>query len=142
MTRGRWANVNKARARAKPAPGALNTVEEAWARRLKRLELAGEVLWWRAKPGSLRLAHQSFYLPDFVVVLADMTIRYDEVKGTGSWQLDDEGRTKWKVAGELWPMFVFQGASARRKKDGGGWDVEVYEPVGAWPGYAPEALTT
>ena len=52
----------------------------------------------------------------------------EEVKGSRGWKLDDEGRTKWKIAGELWPLFVFRGVILRK----GVWTTEEYKPRGPW----------
>ena len=53
-----------------------------------------------------------------------------EIKGQRGWKLDDEGRTKWKVAGEKFPWIRMV---AQTKLKGGGWATEVYQPRAAWP---------
>jgi len=69
------------------------------------------------------------YVPDFAYVdAATSELVYVEVKGAVGWKLDSESRTKWRTAADLFLWARFEAAIQRRKKDGGGWVVEVYEP--------------
>lgn len=96
----------------------MNKTEAAWCARLEVARLAGEVLEYRFEAMKLRLANNTFYTPDFMVILADTTIRFDEVKGF--WR--DDARVKIKVAAEQFPWFRFQAVS----KDKGQWLTEQF----------------
>jgi hypothetical protein len=89
---------------------------------------AGEIAWLGFEALSIRLGRGSRYEPDFVYVQADGLIVCEEVKGTAGWKLDSESRTKWIAAAERNPWALFRVASKRRVRDGGGWDVQDYEP--------------
>jgi len=128
--RGKWSRINAKGKRRQP--GAMNKVEEAYARELEGQRERGELLDFAFEGLSLRLGRASRYEPDFVVVAADCTLELHEVKGTGGWRLDSESRTKWIACAERYPWFVFKVATKRRVRDGGGFLVEVYEPREGW----------
>lgn len=69
----------------------------------------------------LRLADNTFYSPDFAVMMSDGRMQMHEVKGF--WQ--DDARVKIKVAADLYP-FEFIAIKAKAKKNGGGWEKEVF----------------
>lgn len=125
---GKWDGVNKARARR--VPGSLTRAERARAQALMVASLQGSILHWAHEPMRFRLAKGSFYAPDFLVIENDYSVVLEEVKGARGWKLDDEGRTKFKVAGELFPFFVFRGLIRSRR---GTWSVEEYEPLRPFP---------
>ncbi|EHK77716.1 hypothetical protein SM0020_12350 [Sinorhizobium meliloti CCNWSX0020] len=102
--------------------GERNKTEAAYEALLENMRVAGDVLWYRFEGVKLRLADNTFYTPDFAVMLATGVMEMHEVKGF--WQ--DDARVKIKVAAELYP-FRFIAAVPRKKKDGGGWQVEVFE---------------
>ena len=102
--------------------GERNKTEAAYEDTLKLKMQAGEVLWYAFEGCKLRLADLTFYTPDFAVMLSDGTLEMHEVKGF--WQ--DDARVKIKVAADLFP-FRFIAAMPRKKKDGGGWNIEVFE---------------
>lgn len=128
----KWAAINKAKAKARP--GDLNKAEQARARVLETLRLAGEIQGWTSQAVSLSLAKGTHYRPDFLVIEADGTVVFEEVKGTRGWALDPQGRVKFKVAADRYPFFVFRGCLRRT---GGGWDVEEVEPHSQWPPVRP-----
>lgn len=103
--------------------GAMNKTE-AWYETnvLKPLMQGGEVLWYRFEGLKLRLADNTFYTPDFVVMTETGLMECHEVKGFWT----DDARVKIKVAAEQYP-FRFIAVKARAKKNGGGWDREVFE---------------
>lgn len=82
----------------------------------------GDLLWYKFEGLKLRLADNTFYTPDYAVLRADGLMEVHEVKGF--WQ--DDARVKIKVAADLYP-FRFIAAMPRKKKDGGGWSIEVFE---------------
>lgn len=101
--------------------GAMNKTEAAYATTLEQRRAAGEVAWFKFEGIKLRLADNTFYTPDFFVMLADGVLEAHEVKGY--WQ--DDARAKIKIAADLYPM-RFVAIRARAKKEGGGWAVEEF----------------
>lgn len=102
--------------------GQMNKTEAAYRDTLELRRQAGEVLWYRFEGLKLRLADNTFYTPDYAVMLASGQIECHEVKGF--WQ--DDARAKIKIAAEMYP-FRFVAVKAKSKKAGGGWDTEVFE---------------
>ncbi len=102
--------------------GERNKTEKAYEALLEARRQAGTVAWFKFEGLKLRLADNTFYSPDFFVMLADGTLEAHEVKG--HWQ--DDARVKIKVAAELYP-FRFIAVRPKPKKDGGGWQQEIFE---------------
>ncbi len=101
--------------------GEMNKTEEAYSRDLNARMLDGTVAWWKFEAMKLRLADNTFYSPDFAVMLNDGRMEMHEVKGF--WQ--DDARVKIKVAASLYP-FKFVAVKPRAKKNGGGWEIENF----------------
>lgn len=101
--------------------GTLNKTELAYQAHLAARQAAGEIVWHKFECIKFRLADNTFYTPDFVVMLADGQMEAHEVKGY--WQ--DDARVKIKVAAETYPL-KFLAVKVRAKKDGGGWSVEEF----------------
>jgi hypothetical protein len=101
--------------------GTMNKTEAAYAATLDARRHAGEVAWFKFEGIKLRLADNTFYTPDFAVMLADGVLEMHEVKGF--WQ--DDARVKIKIAADLYPI-RFIAVRARRQKDGGGWSYEDF----------------
>ncbi|WP_020184808.1 DUF1064 domain-containing protein [Methylopila sp. 73B] len=101
--------------------GVLNKTEQAYADHLRRLQIAGDVAWFKFEGVKLRLADSTFYTPDFTVMASDGAMEMHEVKGFWT----DDARVKIKVAADLYP-FKFIAAQALPKKQGGGWRVEAF----------------
>lgn len=102
--------------------GVRNRTEAAYEAFLEMRKDHAEVLWYKFEGVKLRLADNTFYSPDFAVMLANGQIEMHEVKGF--WQ--DDARVKIKMAAELFP-FRFIAVTAEAKKRGGGWKVEAFE---------------
>ena len=102
--------------------GERNKTEAQYETMLEDMRVAGDVLWYRFEGVKLRLADNTFYTPDFAVMLSTGVMEMHEVKGF--WQ--DDARVKIKVAADLYP-FRFIAARPLPKKDGGGWQIEVFE---------------
>lgn len=102
--------------------GERNKTEQAYEDYLAAKQIAGSVLWFKFEGVKLRLADKTFYTPDYAVMLASGQMEMHEVKGF--WQ--DDARAKIKIAAEMYP-FRFLAAKPRAKKDGGGWEIEVFE---------------
>lgn len=101
--------------------GAMNKSEAAYAALLEARKHAGEVAWFKFEGIKLRLADNTFYTPDFAVMLADGRMECHEVKGFWT----DDGRAKIKIAADLYP-FAFLAVRALPKKAGGGWSMEDF----------------
>ncbi len=101
--------------------GVMNKTEAEYAAGLDLRMHAGEVAWWKFEGVKLRLADNTFYTPDFAVMLAGGQLEVHEVKG--HWT--DDARVKIKVAADQYPL-RFIAVTKRSKKNGGGWDVEDF----------------
>lgn len=97
--------------------GKMNKTEAAYAQHLELLKHAGEVLWYKFEAIKLRLADNTFYTPDFLVLMSDGYMQVHETKGF--WR--DDARVKIKVAASLYP-FRFIAV----KKKGSGWEREDF----------------
>lgn len=102
--------------------GERNKTEQAYENLLEAMRISGEVLWYKFEGMKLRLADNTFYTPDFAVMLSSGQIEMHEVKGF--WQ--DDARVKIKIAADMYP-FRFIAAKPKAKKNGGGWEIEVFE---------------
>lgn len=121
MNRGWQKGQSAIRALGRLPVGTLNKTELAYKATLDARLFAGEILLYRFEGAKLRLADNTFYTPDFYVMLANGQIEMHEVKGF--WQ--DDARAKIKIAAAQHP-FRFIAVTARSKKDGGGWNVEEF----------------
>ena len=101
--------------------GQMNKTEAAYAAELQARQVAGEVAWYRFEGIKLRLADNTFYTPDFAVMLADGQMEAHEVKGF--WR--DDARAKIKIAAAMFP-FRFCAVVKEAKKRGGGWGHEWF----------------
>lgn len=101
--------------------GVMNKTEEAYSRHLDARKADGDIPWWAFEAIKIRLADNTFYTPDFMVLRADGALECHEVKGF--WQ--DDARVKIKVAAALFPA-RFIAVKAEAKIRGGGWIVEEF----------------
>lgn len=101
--------------------GQKNKTEEAYGNHLESLKHSGAVAWYKFEGMKLRLADNTFYTPDYAVMLTDGSMECHEVKGY--WM--DDAKVKIKVAADLYP-FRFVAIKAKAKKDGGGWAIEDF----------------
>lgn len=79
--------------------GRMNKTEAAYAETLAARLHVGEILWFRFESHKLRLADNTFYTPDFSVIVANGALEYHEVKG--HWT--DKARVKTKTAAAQFP---------------------------------------
>jgi len=105
-----------AKGRPKHVPGTMNKTEQSYEVHLSELKLLGEVKEYWFEGIKLKLAPNTSYTPDFLVLTSDMTLECHEVKGF--WE--DDARVKIKVAADKFP-FKFIAMKPKPKKDGGGW---------------------
>ncbi|MFK3846622.1 DUF1064 domain-containing protein [Stenotrophomonas sp. NPDC078853] len=99
----------------------MNKTEAEYEQHLKTLLHAGAITWYCFEGYKFRLADNTFYSPDFAVMLPGGMLEMHEVKG---YWLDD-ARAKIKVAASLFPH-PFVAVMRRKKKDGGGWAEERF----------------
>jgi hypothetical protein len=74
-------------------------LEADYATLLDLRQKTGDIKGWLHEPVSIRLADNTFYRPDFMVLLLDDTVEFHEVKGF--WR--EDARVKIKVAAEFFP---------------------------------------
>jgi hypothetical protein len=101
--------------------GQMNATEAEYAGTLAARQHLGEIAWHKFEGLKLRLADNTFYTPDFAVMLSNGQLQCHEVKG--HWQ--DDARAKIKIAADLYP-FEFIAVRKRAKKDGGGFSEERF----------------
>ena len=101
--------------------GAMNQTEKDYAALLEQRRIVGEVSWYRFEGLKFRLADNTFYTPDFAVMLASGQLEAHEVKGF--WQ--DDARAKIKIAADMYPL-QFIAVQKELKKNGGGWKTEEF----------------
>lgn len=98
-------------------PGQMNKTEAAYAAHLELLKRAGKISDYAFEKYKLRLADNTFYTPDFAVIMPDEKMEMHEVKGY--WE--DDARVKIKVAASEHP---FRFVAVKKSKDG--WEREEF----------------
>ncbi|MCZ8579466.1 DUF1064 domain-containing protein [Escherichia albertii] len=101
--------------------GQMNKTESAYCQHLEQRKRAGEIAWYRFEGIKLRLADNTFYTPDFAVMLATGEMELHEVKGFWT----EDARVKTKVAADQYPFRIIA-VTPKTKKAGGGWKVEEF----------------
>ena len=101
--------------------GEKNKTESAYGNYLELRKRAGEIAWYKFEGIKFRLADNTFYTPDFIVMRSDGTLESHEVKGFWT----DDARVKIKVAADMYPL-QFLAVIAKTKKSGGGWEIERF----------------
>lgn len=101
--------------------GAMNKLEAEYAKLLEAQQHEGKILWWKFEGLKFRLADNTFYTPDFVVMDADGVMEAHETKGFWT----DDAKVKIKVAASQYP-FKFIAMRKALKRDGGGWMREEF----------------
>ena len=105
-------------------PGVMNVTESRYAEVLQLKKLSGEVLEWLFEAQTFKLADDCRFTPDFMVLYADGTIQFVDVKGGGP--IDPKSVVKVKCAAEKFWCYRWSVAKARTKKDGGGFEITDY----------------
>lgn len=103
--------------------GQMNKTEQAYANRLDLLKMQGSVLDWKFHAIRVRLANNTWYETDFIVLHADMTLAIHETKGEFT---SEKGQMKIKLAAEALPWFRFYKCIKVAEKNGGGWRIEDF----------------
>lgn len=79
----------------------MNKQERAYYEHLERELLLGRVLWFQYEPMGLRIGHQTFWHPDFLVILPDSTIELHDVKARWKGQtrphIEDDAQVKMRA---------------------------------------------
>lgn len=101
--------------------GKMNNTEKAYAQHLEIQKREGEINYYSFDGINLRLADNTFYKPDFLVMRADGQLEIHEVKGFWT----DDALVKIKVAADRFP-FKFIAVMKQTKKNGGGWDIREF----------------
>ena len=102
--------------------GERNKTEAAYEEQLKLLYHAGEIAWYKFEGIKFKLADNTYYTPDFAVMLRTGEIEIHEVKGS-KFIFQDDAKVKIKVAAELYP-FVFKVVYPPKNKSGQ-WEVVI-----------------
>jgi hypothetical protein len=97
----------------------MNQTESEYAALLNVRAERGEVAWWKYEAITLKLADNTRYTPDFVVMLAGGEIEIHETKGGF---IREDGWLKLKLAASLFP-FRFLLCQKAARKDGGSWSI-------------------
>ncbi len=100
--------------------GALNKTEAAYAQHLELQKRAGLIRAYAFEALTFKLANDTRYTPDFMVLTADRVIELHEVKGF--WR--DDALVKVKVAAAQHPWFVFKAV----RKEKAGWEITEVKP--------------
>jgi hypothetical protein len=79
--------------------GRMNKTEAAYEQVLAARLHLGEIIFYRFEAHKLRLGDNTFYTPDFTVIVADGSTEYHEVKGYWT----DKARAKTKAAAAQHP---------------------------------------
>jgi len=103
--------------------GKMNKTETEYARRLEALRTMGKVIGWKFHPMRVRLADNTYYEVDFLVLHDDMTLAIHETKGGFT---TDKGQMKIKLCAEVMPWFQMIKATKLPVKKGGGWILEEF----------------
>lgn len=103
-------------------PGEMNKLERKRADELEAMKAAGEIVDYWFEAVTLKMAPDTRYTPDFLLVYPDGRQVIEEVKG----RWEDDARVKIKVAASMFP-WEFVGLTPRKKADGGGWDREHFK---------------
>ena len=98
---------------ARRVPGKQNQTEARYDRELAMLLRAGEIVWYGFEALTFRLADDTRYTPDFIVIDSAGAVTAREIKGF--WR--DDAKVKIKVAATLFPWIAFWAIQA----DGKGW---------------------
>jgi len=97
--------------------GTMNKTEAAYDAFLCQQRWAGAVLWHKFEGVKLRLADNTFYTPDFIVLPASGFLEVHETKGF--WR--DDAKVKIKVAASIYP---FRFIAVKKVKSG--WEREEF----------------
>lgn len=123
IARQKPSGVKKWQALGRLPKGTMNKTEAEYARELDRQQALGLILGYKFHPMRIRLADNTYYEVDFLVMHADQSLCIHETKGGYT---SDKGQLKIKLVAEVMPWFGMLKVIKQAKKNGGGWLVEDY----------------
>jgi hypothetical protein len=97
----------------------MNQTESAYAELLAIRKHTGEIIDWWFEAVTFKLAENSRYTPDFMVLHLDGAIEFVNVKGGGP--IDPNSLSKHKFAAEKFWLYRWTVEQKVAKKHGGGW---------------------
>lgn len=101
--------------------GEFPKIELRYRAELALQQQVGTVLWFMHRPGSLRLANNTHYEPDFLVMYLDRSLAYIDTKAMradGTVLKEDDSWAKFKIADEEFVPFRFIIAGERPRHGG------------------------
>lgn len=81
-------------------PHTMNRTEARYAQELELRLRVGEIAWWKYEGVTLKLADDTRYTPDFVVMLSNLELECHETKGF----MREDARIKLKFAATQFPF--------------------------------------
>lgn len=96
VPRGIWKGIAKNDA-------GMNKTEVRYADQLEAQKMAGSIRDWWFESMRLKIAHDCWYLPDYVVLNSDYEIELHEVKG----HMRDDALVKLKAVADKYPFRVY-----------------------------------
>lgn len=108
-------NTKRWQALGRLPKGTMNKTEAAYASLLEDRRRAGFIHDWKFHAIKVRLADNTFYETDFLVVAANMGLEIHEVKGGFT---SDKGQLKIKLCAETLPWIRIFKATKGRKGEG------------------------
>lgn len=97
----------------------MNKTESAFAAYLQERQYSGAIVWWKFHPMRVRLAKNTYYEIDFLVMAADGVLTIYETKGGYT---SEKGQMKIKLCAEALPVFKMVKASRKN----GVWNFEEF----------------
>jgi hypothetical protein len=104
------------RARGRHRPGQMNRLEARYASHLEAMKLCRIIERFDFEKVTLKLGPDLRYTPDFLVIAADLSVEFHEVKQTRRYKVtgaerfhsEDDGLAKIKAAAEQFQQFTFR----------------------------------
>lgn len=114
----------------------MNRTEQLYASHLEIQKHLGNVAWWDFEAVKLRLGDDCYFIPDFIIMLADGSIEVHDTKGTQKHytkkagehfvgRIEDDAQVKMRACAERYP-FKFYTAFRLPEKQGGTWMKKEY----------------
>lgn len=104
--------------------GQRNKLEASYEIYLKLRQQNGEIIWYQFEGMKFRLADNTFYTPDFNILMPDGLLEMHDTKGSKA-IFSDDAKVKIKVASAMYP-FRFFAVFPKPKKLGGGYEYHEY----------------
>lgn len=99
----------------KPVPKGMNKTETAYAAHLEILRAAGEIQWYGFEVIKVRIGHDCWICPDFLVVYPDRHLELHDTKGTRkkagtstqSYYAEEDAVVKARAVGANFPVPIY-----------------------------------